>query len=159
MSNQRLTNGYAAWLAWWETNKHKTQVEWIRDGFARQGIILHQPLATNDIVVLLKLIDSTKHNYLRYNAQRWLRDSNFRPYELQLDDMPAEERNELAKGLVSYAYWVGLHWNDPGHLQIDENTIDNSWSHEPMIERAPFNLTLITLLVAMAFSGFFLLRR
>ena len=69
ITNQRLADG-ANWFAWWATNKHKSQVEWIRDGFRQQGIELQQPLTTNNAVSLLKLVAASKQGYLQYNANR-----------------------------------------------------------------------------------------
>ncbi|MFH1730285.1 MAG: hypothetical protein ABIF82_01375, partial [Planctomycetota bacterium] len=44
------------WLTWWQKNKHKTQEEWIRDGFAARGILLHEPLTKKDILALLRVL-------------------------------------------------------------------------------------------------------
>ena len=89
MTNQQL--GYTAdpWLAWWNTNQYKSQVEWIREGFAQKGVTLQHPLTTNNILTLLKLsrlatnsplvTNTPRHlqSSLRFNAFRWLRDSGF----------------------------------------------------------------------------------
>lgn len=160
MTNQRLTNT-AAWIGWWETYKNKTQVEWIREGFSQKGIILHQPLTTNDITTLLKLIGTTNmQSNLRYNAKRWLRDSGISANQVHLKEVPFEEQDQIAKGLVSYAFWHGEYWNAPGQLAIVEGDIGNSWKFgEPTIEHTPFKLTVIALIIATALTGIFLLHR
>ena len=160
MTNQRLTND-AAWLGWWKINKSKTQVEWIREGFAQKGIILHQPLTTNDITTLFKLIGATNiRSHLRYNAERWLRDSGVSANQVHLKEVPIEDQDQIARGLVRYAFWHGEHWNAPGFLKINEESMDASLQFgEAMIERAPVKLTIIGLLIAIALSGMFLLRR
>jgi hypothetical protein len=91
MTNQQLGLRSDPWLAWWTTNQNKSQLDWIRDGFTRNGIELQQPMTTNNVIALLKLVipDTNSAAYtnvpsyartaLRYNALRWLRDSGFKP--------------------------------------------------------------------------------
>jgi len=171
MTNQRLTNGYPAWLAWWETNKDKTQVEWIRAGFENEGIHLEQPLTTNNIIALLKvLVNSTRstttnaagqnRGLLRYNSMRWLRDTGFQPSNLDLATVPAEDKGQVVLSLIIYARWLGEHWNDPGRLAIsgyDWGDLSSGMS-APWIEKVAFKWALYLVLLGAALSGWFLLR-
>lgn len=130
MTNQQLEFKSDVWLSWWATNQHKSQVEWIREGFARRGITLEQPLTTNNIIALLAIIspvthaaavnDAPRHTRagLRYNALRWLRDAGFNPGEMDVASVPKAERDMVTRGLVKYALWLGEHRLDPGKLWV-----------------------------------------
>ena len=169
MTNQELTND-AEWIAWWETNKNKTQVEWIRDGFARAGIELQRPLTTNNVITLLKLIaPSAKfpattntmrapRQALRYNAERWLRESGFRYPGFDLASVPAEDRDVVTWGLVTYAFWLGEHWDDPGRLQFSRDDDSGSPFIEPWFNRPLYSWLINSILIVMAVGGVFLLR-
>ncbi len=172
MTNQRLGKESNTWLAWWTTNRNRTQLEWIRDGFAQEGIQLQQPLATNNIVTLLKLIapspKSTNTNVVvrsrhgfRYNAQRWLRDAGFRPQEFDLASGSPEEKDQVARGLVSYAYWLGQRWDDPGKLPIRGERSDDTWAGmpEPAIAGPKIKWTMYLVMISLAACGVFLMRR
>lgn len=161
ITNQRITKD-TDWGTWWSTNKQKTQVEWVRDGFLQQGITLEQPLTTNNIVALLKLVATSKQNYLRYNAQRWLRDANVTvmPTAFDLTQVAPEDREEVTKGLVSYALWLGEHRDDPGKLAISGKDSDEGWRMEveALLDRPPYNWLLKSCLLIMASVGVLLLR-
>ena len=172
MTNQRFGTNAQAWLAWWTTNRNKTQLEWIREGFAQEGIQLQQPLTTNNIVALLKLaapsakpattnVIARSRDGLRFNAQRWLRDAGFRPREFDLACLSVEERDLVVSGLVSYALWLGEHKEDPGKLPIRGEESNDIWSGVPLspIEQPLFKWTLNLILISMAVCGMFLLRR
>ncbi|HEU6448413.1 MAG TPA: hypothetical protein VFV23_08255 [Verrucomicrobiae bacterium] len=128
LTNQGLGTKSDAWIAWWKTNQNKTQLEWIRDGFEKQGIQLQKPLTTNNIIALLKLINPSPWSVfstnqfshtLRYNAMRWLRDSGFRAQQFDLSLIPEKDRDQIIFALLEYAQWYGEHYFDPGHLPID----------------------------------------
>lgn len=172
MTNQRFGTNGQTWLAWWSTNRNKTQLDWIRDGFAQEGIQLQQPLTTNNIVALLKLITSTSkpattnvivrsRDGLRYNAQRWLRDAGFRPQEFDLASVSPEEKDPVVRGLVSYALWLGEYRNDYNKLPIGRGQSDDIWDGMalPPIERPLFQWTSSFFLISMAACGVLLLRR
>jgi hypothetical protein len=170
MTNQQL--GYEAdiWLAWWTTNQNKTQLEWIRDGFASKGIALQQPLTTNNILTLLKLatlatndatctnIPSILQKSLRFNAYRWLRDSGFKAKELNLDTIAAEEKNQILPSLIGYAEWYGEHRDDPGKLPINGRDTDHSWPDAIFLEPR-LRWTLYSIIAITALGGWFLLRQ
>jgi len=155
MTNQSCSNNLE-WIAWWTTNKSKTQVEWIREGFAQRGINLHQPLTTNDIVALLRVISSS-HGGLHFNAQRWLRDAHFRPREFYFAAIPTEDKDQIIHGLVDYAVWYGEHWDDRGELPIDGSD-SNYRLAGSRFERPQFRWTLYFIIIATALGGCFLLR-
>ena len=122
--------------AWWRENKHKTQVEWIRDGLEKVGISLHTPATKEDIRALLVLIGKrvgpveTKQEFrpahwetpwhLRYNAMRWLRDSDFDPFSITLDELAGEDGDALLSGLLAFSQWRGSNWKGytPGVLPL-----------------------------------------
>jgi len=140
MTNQSLTNE-AGWIGWWETNKNKTQVEWIREGFAERGLILQDPLTTNNIIDLLKLAHLTTNSpaytntpdylrgSLRLNAFRWLQDSgiNFRDafsvWDYDVNNIPEEDRNRITAVLLDYAMWYGENWDGPGKLLLKKDYV------------------------------------
>ena len=169
MTNQQL--GYQAdpWLAWWTTNQNKSQLEWIRAGFASKGIVLQQPLTTNNILALLKLsqlstnspvVTSTLlylRSSLRFNAFRWLRDSGIWPKEFDLKNIPEEDRSQITSALIDYSEWFGTHWNDPGKLPINGNTLDYNMP-DAIFESPPYRWTLYSIIVVLALGGCFLLR-
>ena len=170
MTNQQLGDQADIWLAWWKTNQDKTQLEWIRDGFANKGVVVQQPLTTNNILALLKLADLATNSAiyanmpvylrssLRFNAFRWLRDSGFRATEFDLKNIPVENGNQITSALIDYAEWYGIHWNDPGKLRIAGNNIgDDRWP-DAVFETRPYRWTLYSIIVVMALGGCFLLR-
>jgi hypothetical protein len=137
-----------AWIAWWAKNKNKSQLEWIRDGFAERGVALKIPcphevtdaeLRTRDepgdseteiprfdnaptheqIEALLTLLgtpdpdvaeEATAENqgknagvpdYVKYNAFRWLRDTDFDPIEFLLSNKTVSV--PVQRGVREYA--------------------------------------------------------
>lgn len=169
MTNQQLGYQSDPWLAWWKTNQNKSQPEWIREGFASKGVVLQQPLTTNNILALLKLANlatnspvytnmlSGLRSSLRYNAFRWLRDSGFKPGDLDINSVAAEEKNQVVQSLINYAEWRGIHRDDPGKLSIDGNDQQDHWPNAVFLGR-PFRWTLYSIIVAAMFGGWFSLR-
>jgi hypothetical protein len=120
MTNQDERDA-AAWLAWWEHNKSKSQEDWIRDGFQKHGVELQTPLTPSNMLALLKMAgctdpalgdeeesqappkESQVPHYVRYNAFRWLRDSDFDPYSFRVEDLPAKGGKEVLQGLLRLA--------------------------------------------------------
>jgi len=99
------------WLAWWEKNKHKTQEEWMVDGFAAVGVTIHNPPVKEDWPALLKLLGyenprfvngeqepgRRQPKFLYQNAYRCLRDSDFNPVKFAIEE---EITPELKAGLL-----------------------------------------------------------
>lgn len=181
MTNQQLGLQSDAWLAWWTTNQNKSPLDWIRDGFARNGIELQQPMTTNNVIALLKLVipDTNSAAYtnipsyaraaLRYNVLRWLRDSGFKPkefYERGFDELgtdnfdfksvPVEDRDKVTRGLMAYAFWLGAHQNDPGALPINGNNSHYGWP-DAVFETPPYRWTLYFIITVLTLGGWFLL--
>jgi hypothetical protein len=122
ITNHKLafSNSGQAWQDWWKSNKHKTQEEWIQDGFKNHGFEIGLPPAKEDWPHLLTLMGSSagpepaledgsgqpqQHTYpfhARYNAYRWLRDSGFEPAFYVLS-----HRHEISGEALSGAqnYW------------------------------------------------------
>jgi hypothetical protein len=109
LTNQDAGDSAAAWLAWWEQNKSKSQEVWIRDGFCKYDIELQTPPTPANIVALLKLAAHTEvenggaPDYIQYNAFRWLRDSDFDPGKFSANDIPAKDGDRVLQGLLRFA--------------------------------------------------------
>jgi len=168
MTNQQLGYQSDPWLAWWKTNQNKTQLEWIREGFDSKGVVLQQPLTTNNILALLKLADlatnspvytnmlSGLRSSLRYNAFRWLRDSGFKPRDLDVNSVATEEKDQVVQSLIDYAEWRGIHRDDPGKLSILGNDLQDHWPDAVFLSR-PYRWTLYLIITALALGGGLLL--
>jgi hypothetical protein len=92
----------AFWSQWWSETGDLSQAEWIRDGFAKDGIHLSLPPKEEDWPALLQVLGESQEGPVtdsrfdpnsrflqarraRYNAFRWLRDSGFDPVAYALD--------------------------------------------------------------------------
>ena len=107
MTNQFPGNRAEDWIAWWARNKDKTQIEWIRDGFAARGIALHDPLTQDDVAALLLVMEVKDPREFRFNAERLLRDSGFCfRGDFDVSKVPADKRDEVIAALMRYADWL-----------------------------------------------------
>lgn len=160
ITNQRLPDG-GNWTTWWATNQHKSQVEWIRDGFQQHGIELHQPLTSNNVVSLLKLIATSRQGHLQHNANRWLRDSGFAPEQFYLTSVAPEHRDVVTEGLHGFNLWLTKHQYNPGRRFRSPPTGEDDWNtaESPLVARPIFYWSLNLTLTAIAASGVFLLFR
>lgn len=137
ITNHQLNPEADIWIAWWQTNQNKSQIEWIKEGFAEQGVMLENPLTTNNIIDLLKLANQptnspvyTNHfaQSIRMNAFRWLRDSgvNYKAaleiWNYDVDSIPSEDRRQITLALLFYADWYGQNWDGPGKLPLRNNS-------------------------------------
>ena len=173
ITNHQLKPEAEIWLAWWKTNQNKTQVEWIREGFAEQGVKLEDPLTTNNIIELLKLanlptnsVAYTNHwgKSLLENAFRWLRDSgvSYRSvleiWNYNINNIPEEDRNRITVALLFYAEWYGENWDGPGKLPLKNNS---EWfiPHEYETTFENFKLAVYCTIPLLALVGVWLLRR
>lgn len=157
ITNHRFAN-HADWISWWSTNQHRSQLEWIREGFGVYGIDLQESLTTNNIVALLKAISSGPY-YIKYNSLRWLRDSGIRPQNIDLGSLPKEDGSAL-RGLITYATWYGEHENDPGRLPIGGRDWDfDSTRHDPPITKSKVRCVIYLIMALLAGSGLWLLRK
>jgi len=98
-----------AWLDWWQKNKEKSQIEWIRDGLQMHGVSLQIPPTEADPEPLLTLLAKTDpddsenmRDPVRYNAYRWLRDSGFDPLAFALKNVTPDTPTAVREGLLAY---------------------------------------------------------
>jgi hypothetical protein len=109
ISNQDVGDDAKAWLAWWEENKAKSQAEWIRDGFRAYGVTVGIPPSDADAIPLLRLLGNTSTNeserlpdFIKYNAFRWLRDSDFNPVAFAISNRNESADDPVKTGLLEY---------------------------------------------------------
>jgi hypothetical protein len=176
MTNQDLGPRPETWLQWWRENKHKTQVEWIREAFEKAAITLHTPLTKQDVRALLVLIGKRKGAvvkegglapprwespwHLRYNAMRWLRDSNFHAYPLSVGELAGEDSESVLNGLLAFSEWSGVNRKSdtPGELPISARV--RKWKPEvPPIAAAWVAWVAYGSLAVVLVSGVVCLRR
>ncbi len=111
MTNQYPGPSAEAWIDWWQANRHKTQTEWIRDGFAQGGLVLHSPLTRADVRKLLAAMgtkDKVPRGW-RWNAFRLLREGGFRTDTMKPGDLSGEDGEVVLAGVLAYAEWSALH--------------------------------------------------
>jgi len=102
-------NTTAFWLAWWETNKQKSQTEWVRDGLKAYGVQLEIPPRDKDYEPLLALLGNSSTNEseripssVKYNAFRWLRDSGLNSTVFALSKVNAQTPDLVRQGLMTF---------------------------------------------------------
>ncbi len=107
---------------WWRRNRHKTQEEWVREGFESAGLRLESPLSMDDIRALLLMVGrkGATPRHLFYNALRWLRDSDFDPRSFTVSDLTRDDGQDLLNGLIRYSQWTARYpkGETPGVLAI-----------------------------------------
>ncbi|OGV61652.1 MAG: hypothetical protein A3K19_15225 [Lentisphaerae bacterium RIFOXYB12_FULL_65_16] len=102
-----------AWAKWLATERAKSQEDWIRDGFVGYGLHLESPLTKENAEELLRLIGRSRTEesevpyYIKFNALRWLRDSGFDPWSVDLKDSASQDTRERLMGLMSYMLHLG----------------------------------------------------
>ena len=111
ITNQDVGDRTDAWLAWWVTNRAKTQEEWIEDGFRQCGCDIDAPPTPQQVSVLLAKLGSSETNaptavpwHIKYNAFRFLRDSGFEPVGFAISNQNLSA--DVAEGLLEYAQLV-----------------------------------------------------
>lgn len=123
LTNQSPGEDAKDWLQWWETNKDKSQGEWILDGFAEMGITLSKEPSLADAPQLLLVLGSTNLNLperlkwpRRVNAFRFLRDRRFDPRSIRWTDFAEEDRETAWLGLCNYSHLLAQYpppmWQD-----------------------------------------------
>ncbi len=167
----RITNQDAgdasAWLAWWKENRPKSQEDWIREGFRKYGLELQTPLTRANIVALLKMAappldneESKIPSYVRFNALRWLRDSDFDPLTFTFKDVPSKDGDDVLRGLVCCAYRTGQNpkQNGLGVLRLGKPLEGDSYSWEiPELLTWPFQIKIHAKIFAPLGLGLLLL--
>lgn len=137
LTNQSPGEEAGDWLRWWETNKEKSQDQWIRDGFGEMGISLADDLDLDVTRALLLVLGSTNLNLpygltgaRGFNAFRWLRDHDFDPTELRWTDFAEKDRDTAWLGLCRYslssmqyppAMWGGMKLPAMARPQVARN--------------------------------------
>jgi hypothetical protein len=93
----------------WESNKDKSQEEWIREGFAEMGIRLSKEPSLANAPPLLLVLGNTNltlpdrlNRARQLNAFRWLRDGRFDPRSLRWTEFAEEDRETAWRGLCRY---------------------------------------------------------
>jgi hypothetical protein len=111
ITNQNVGEEAAAWLEWCESNQNKSQEEWIQDGFATADIHVSLPPTKADVIPLLELLGEEDvgdtwgySSSLKYNAFRWLRDSDFDfdPVEFVFAHSTDAAEPQIQAGLLEY---------------------------------------------------------
>lgn len=157
-----------SWESWTQANRHRSQEEWIKDGFARYGVEVHLPPKQEDAVPLLRLLarpswkvmywgakrpeeappDALPDN-VKYNAFRWLRDLGFK-----LDSDAAKEPL-TAQGLLQYYRWLagfpGI--GGVGVLSFGKKRVDTSLDEPQPILNRPWASAGIYALIGLSTLG------
>ncbi|HEU5123486.1 MAG TPA: hypothetical protein VFW05_05415 [Verrucomicrobiae bacterium] len=153
------------WLKWWDENKDKSQVEWIRAGLQAHGVSVHMPATTNEIIPLLELLGRTNQsdtipNFVRYNAFRWLRDSDFEPVTFLLGQAANDMPEEMRSGLIRYQRYERVFPKlDGGGLLTHSDSSSRDLNRRPFLF-SPANQFIAHVLMIVPFLiGSILLRR
>ena len=108
ITNQDAGEDADSWLAWWKTNKSKSQLEWMADGFRKRGFNVDVPPKVEQVPILLAILGDVHTNVLtaiskemKYNAFRCLRDSGFDAVAFALSNRTMSAEVQL--GLLDYA--------------------------------------------------------
>lgn len=116
----------ASWSQWTDANHHRSQEEWIQDGFRDYGVTVHLPPTPDDSLPLLRLLGRTGWNtlwrgtrgtnapgtvptYVHYNAYRWLRDSGFEPGKFASSNATVVLDPVITAGLLKYSQWCATY--------------------------------------------------
>ncbi len=166
ITNQDVGDESSAWLAWWKTNQTKSQVDWIRDGFAARGISVTTQLQGVVIVPLLEIIGNTDTNqatrippFLKYNAFRWLRDSGFEPVLYAVSNLTAATDVQTKNGLIAYAKWERTNPRRDAIGVLSFGQLIDPWTGwtKPIIFESRFLATIYSAIYGAPLLGFALL--
>lgn len=153
------------WLKWWDENKDKSQMEWIRAGLRAHGVSVHMPATINEIIPLLELLGQTNRsdtipNFVRYNAFRWLRDSDFEPVAFLLNQATNDMSEEMRSGLVRYQRYERVFPKLDGvGLLTNSDSLLRDLNHRPFLF-SPANQFIAHVLMIVPFLiGSIVLRR
>jgi hypothetical protein len=170
ITNQDVGDDADAWLAWWEKNRSKSQLQWIADGFAQSGLEIDVPPAPEQTTTVLELLgqptpdgfDTSKH--LKYNAFRCLRDTGFDAIGFALSDRTLSEAAK--RGLLEYAKQLRRYPEDDGvgilPLQPDDEDNECHWTIELLTRRfqiKAYAFIIAPLALGMAMVAWSLRRR
>lgn len=164
ITNQDAGEAADAWLAWWQLNKSKSQIEWIADGFRQRGIKVEAPPTHEQISQLLAILGDTGTNKpdafpkeMKYNAFRWLRDSGFEPVAYALSKRSITLETE--RGLLEYARQVTRHpsINGLGILPFTPPATDTECDPLPTLLTPGFQIKAYVLMIGPLLLGVALL--
>lgn len=149
MANQEAKS----WKDWADAHRDKTQEEWIREGFAQRGVIVHLPPQPEDTVPLLQVLGHKTWNtlwggpqgtnapeafptYFQYNAFRWLRDSGFDQTTFAVSNAPALTSDVVRIGLMQYTKWYAAYprHDGIGILAFGKASDDTFWGTPPLVK-------------------------
>jgi hypothetical protein len=175
-----MTNRHVdSWARWTDANRHRSQEEWIKDGFLDYGVTVHLPPAPDDTLALLRLLGRKSWNflwagpdgkktpdsvpsYIHYNAYRWLRDSQFDPIQFATSNTTAAQEPDIATGLLNFSQWHAAYpgRDGTGVLTLLKPTPrDSNFDLPPRIAKPGFLLTVNAIIAAFIISGATLLWR
>lgn len=162
ISNQYLGEDFALWQAWWKANKHKTQEDWIKEGFKSKGYTLTDPLDAPSILALLEILGKEdSSSATEFNAFRWLRDSDFAVDAFHYDSIPKDKGNIILMGIKKYCQLAAIYPKQcaPHALAIGKETTDCIASGFPLIYSAWF-VVIWAVFLSVSFSAavFFLVK-
>ena len=161
ITNQDIGEEAAAWLEWWKNNRSKSQGAWIQDGFATVGIHVSLPPAEADILPLLELLGTEDvgdtwgySTSLKYNAFRWLRDSDFDfdPLEFVFAHSTDAAKPQIQAGLLEYRRHERSHpeRETAGLLHIGTTTDPyDDWSYHNLSAHPVFKQRMNALIVGL----------
>jgi hypothetical protein len=154
----------ADWQAWWQNNRNRRQIEWIRDGLVAYGVSVSLPPLDGDSEPLLEVLGSSDTNeYGRpsvphavwYNAFRWLRDSGFDPVEYAWEHPSLTTASVIRVGVNRYrqaeqrmpaSHGIGI-------LDFSNRVAQTSATQRPLLMDPEFiNLLLLYILLPL-FGG------
>jgi len=108
ITNQDVGEDADAWLDWWVNNSSKSQDQWIADGFRQRGVEVDVPPSADQMPALLRLLGNSDTNesagipeYVKHNAFRCLRDSDFDPVRFAISSRRLSP--DVEAGLLEYA--------------------------------------------------------
>lgn len=166
-----------AWRQWAETNRSRSQEEWIRDGFSAFGLTVHLPPVADDTLPLLRLLGRPCWNFLwagpqgtnapeaipsfaQYNAYRWLRDSGFELGKFMATNGTLFAHSDIASGLVGYSRWMAAYPGEQGlGVLALRSTKSDDWGGRPLLTAPWFVVAVNGGIVLMMLGGLLLLVR
>lgn len=107
IANQDVGDDADRWIEWWRQNRSKSQANWVGDGFRLAGIRVQSPPSADDAVALLEVLGAPETeapaplpHYLKFNAFRCLRDSEFEPVAFAIAEQSLS--SDVKRGLTEY---------------------------------------------------------
>jgi hypothetical protein len=121
------------WKQWWRENKDKSQIQWVQEGMAKQGLSLQNPTTPACVAAVFSRLGvhaasqeaARIPGYLSYNAYRWLRDcGGVDPAAVDAAQM-AIDPEHFQLGQQNYKNWLAQA-AQTGRLGWDEQVFDET---------------------------------